>query len=141
MEKQFLYFILIAAAVLILAYFLIPKNNAPLDTESQTPTAQTTQKIVHLEADEFLARNTDSNVTVIDVRTPDEYNSGHIENAINMDFYAADFDAQLKALDKNERYSVYCKAGSRSGKTLERMQELGFTDVADLVGGYAALNK
>ncbi|MFA6601860.1 MAG: rhodanese-like domain-containing protein [Candidatus Paceibacterota bacterium] len=66
--------------------------------------------------------------------------AGHVDNAINMDFYSSNFSAQLDTLDKSQSYLIYCRSGHRSGQALEIMKGLGFANVADLNGGYSALN-
>ncbi len=73
--------------------------------------------------------------TIIDVRTPEEYAEGHLENAVNIDFKAASFSEEVGKLDKSNPYLVYCKSGVRSAKSVTLMKELGFKDVADLNGG------
>jgi phage shock protein E len=77
-------------------------------------------------------------VTVLDVRTPEEYASGHVEGAQNVDFYAADFGDQLDALDHDAHYVVYCHSGNRSGQATALMADKGFTHVTDVDGGIAA---
>ncbi|MCK6599511.1 MAG: rhodanese-like domain-containing protein, partial [Bdellovibrionaceae bacterium] len=59
---------------------------------------------------------------ILDVRTPDEYLSGHIKGAINIDFYASDFQNQLGKLDKEKDYKVYCRSGNRSSKAVNMMK-------------------
>ncbi|MFH0941824.1 MAG: rhodanese-like domain-containing protein, partial [Chloroflexota bacterium] len=51
---------------------------------------------------------------IIDVRTPGEYEGGHIAGAVNLDFNAAGFNAEVDKLDKNKTYLVYCQSGRRS---------------------------
>ncbi len=74
---------------------------------------------------------------ILDVRTPEEYASGHIENAVNMDYYSNIFRDELNKLDKNRTYLIYCGSGTRSGRALEMMKELGFREVYNVVGGIA----
>ena len=74
-------------------------------------------------------------LVVLDVRTSDEFDAGHIEESVNIDFYAADFANQLDSLDKDVPYFVYCRSGNRSATTIETMQGLGFTEVYELDGG------
>lgn len=74
-------------------------------------------------------------IQLIDVRTPEEYSQGHIENAKNINIMANDFDAQVVSLDKNKPVMVYCKSGGRSARASERLKELGFTNITDLEGG------
>lgn len=77
------------------------------------------------------------NALLVDVRTPEEFQLGTIDNAINVDFYAENFQDQLKALPKDKKIMVFCRSGGRSGKTVEMMKSLGFTDVYELEGGYS----
>jgi rhodanese-related sulfurtransferase len=69
--------------------------------------------------------------TLIDVRTPQEYDEGHLEGAINIDVQAADFDERVQELPRDEPYVVYCRSGSRSAQAISRMEELGFTDLTN----------
>jgi len=78
-------------------------------------------------------------VQLLDVRTPEEFAEGAIRNAVNINFYGDDFDAQLTKLDKKKPVMVYCQAGApegRSGQTMAKLKELGFQTVYELEGGY-----
>jgi rhodanese-related sulfurtransferase len=77
--------------------------------------------------------------TLIDVRTVDEFKAGHIVNAKQADFNQPEqFSKYLSTLNKNGKYLIYCRTGIRSAKAMQLMQDKGFTNVHDLVGGYAA---
>lgn len=77
-----------------------------------------------------------SSSIVIDIRTPDELLSGTIvEKPLNIDYYSNNFDDELKKLDKNKKYLIYCHSGNRTGSTLKKMKDMGFSSVADLKGG------
>lgn len=78
----------------------------------------------------------EQNVQLIDVRTPEEFQEGHLENAQNMNVMGADFDAQVANLDKTKPVLVYCKSGGRSSKASEQLKALGFTNITDLEGGF-----
>lgn len=80
------------------------------------------------------------NFITLDVRTEDEYNSGHISKAINIDFYNNNFKNELNKLDKNKTYLIYCRSGHRAGLTLGYMKELGFKSVDNLDGGINSWN-
>lgn len=80
----------------------------------------------------------DPEVTVIDVRTPDEFAAGHIERARLVDFSAPDFSDRIAELDRSATYFVYCRSGNRSAQAAAVMAELGFTDVSHLDGGIVA---
>ena len=74
-------------------------------------------------------------ILLIDVRTPGEYASGHIENSVNIDFRAGNFKELLGELDTNQEVYVYCKMGGRSGSAAKIMEEMGFKKIYDLKGG------
>lgn len=80
----------------------------------------------------------DNSIQLIDVRTPEEYATGHLANARLINFQSADFAAQIKALDKNRPVLVYCAVGGRSGKAAAQLTKLGFPSVYDLDGGINA---
>lgn len=80
----------------------------------------------------------DANLTILDVRTPGEYAPRHIKGAVNLDYYAASFDASLGSLDKARIYLVYCASGGRSGQTAAKMRSLGFLQVYNMTGGFSA---
>lgn len=79
-----------------------------------------------------------SELVIIDVRTPEEYAEGHLENAVNINYYDDDFKEQLSDLDKSKKVVVYCKLGGRSAKAAAVMDELGFEEVYDLDGGFTS---
>lgn len=68
---------------------------------------------------------------VIDVRTAEEFNSGHLEGALNIDVNSASFEQQIQQLDPAGKYVVYCRSGNRSGQAIEKMTALGFTDLTN----------
>ena len=94
--------------------------------------------VKHLGVEAFASLAATPSVVVLDVRTPAEFASGHLPNAVNVDFRAADFADQVKALDPAKTYAVYCHSGNRSGQALEVFKADGFTHVADLEGGITA---
>ena len=77
----------------------------------------------------------DPGFVILDVRTPEEFAEGHIENAENIDFYAADFRSQIKGLDPGDTYVVYCRSGRRSEGARDIMDDLGFEEVYNVLGG------
>jgi rhodanese-related sulfurtransferase len=86
------------------------------------------------DAQELLAE-APAGLVVLDIRTPDEYTSGHIAGAVNLDFYEPDFAESLDGLAKDLPYFVYCRSGNRSETTIDQMRNLGFTEVYELDGG------
>lgn len=79
----------------------------------------------------------DGGVTVVDVRTPEEFKEGHIKGAKNIDIMSNDFEAQVDKLDKSKPTLVHCQAGTRSTRALTTFEKLGFTDVTHLDDGFA----
>lgn len=72
---------------------------------------------------------------VIDVRTPQEYDAGHLPDARNIDVSADDFESRIETLDPTESYVVYCRTGNRSATAVRTMLDAGFDDVVN-GGGY-----
>ena len=75
-------------------------------------------------------------VQLVDVRTPEEYDAGHIEKAVNIDFLAEGFENAIQEIDKDRPVFIYCRSGGRSGQAARLMKELGFKKVYDLKGGF-----
>lgn len=74
---------------------------------------------------------------ILDVRTEDEFENGYIPNAKNIDIYLGqEFISELKRLDKNKSYYVYCRSGNRSGQACAIMNQLGFENAYNLEGGF-----
>jgi len=72
---------------------------------------------------------------VVDVRTPGEFNSSRLKNAMNIDISSNSFANLINKLDKNKPVFVYCLSGSRSSYATRYMREQGFKTVYDLTGG------
>jgi len=72
---------------------------------------------------------------ILDVRTPDEYNSGRIAGAINIDIYAANFREEIGKLDRARTYVVYCRTGNRSRQAGDMMVSMGFRTVYNMTAG------
>jgi thioredoxin len=73
--------------------------------------------------------------TILDVRTPDEFSKGHLIDAKNIDWRAADFVSNVSKLDKSSPIYVYCLSGGRSASAASKMREIGFKEVYELAGG------
>jgi len=88
------------------------------------------------EAAELISKRIDDpDFTVLDIRTPDEFSSGHIPGAVNIDYYSPDFSEKIKGLDDEKEYLLYCRTGNRSGKALDIMKKLNFRKVYHLTAG------
>jgi rhodanese-related sulfurtransferase len=87
------------------------------------------------EALDYIRLNRNNpNFVLLDVRTPEEFEEAHIEGAININYHAQDFVDELKKLNRNKTYLVYCRTGNRSGDTLNIMKKLEFKEVYRIEG-------
>jgi phage shock protein E len=77
-------------------------------------------------------------ITILDVRTPNETNQGHVEGAILIDYFGDNFIAEVNKLDKEKPIYVHCKVGGRSAKASKLMIENGFKHVYNVDGGFDA---
>jgi len=112
---------------------------APALAADSAPNAKTA--ITHADAEKAEKLVKEKKVVVVDVRTPAEYDAGHIAGAKNIDFQAPEFEQRLGALDKGKTCLVHCAAGGRSTRSLEVFKKLGFKEVVHLDGGFKAWEK
>lgn len=102
----------------------------------QTSSQNATQP---LDATSFQATLTEkSDAQLLDVRTPEEFNKGHLVSAQNVDWNNAGFEEQLAGISKDKPVFVYCLSGGRSASATKRLRKLGYTEVYDLKGGILA---
>jgi len=79
---------------------------------------------------------------ILDLRTPEEFKTGHLENAVNIDYYidyrtnnSKTLRGELNKLDKNKTYLIYCLVDFRARVAMDIMEHLGFREVHDMSGG------
>jgi phage shock protein E len=99
------------------------------------------QQVINLTAKEMFAQSKKAKAVYLDVRTPQEWTKGHIKSATHLDIFRDDFEAELKKLDKNKTYYVYCAVGGRSGEATVLMSKLGFKHIYNMQGGFKAWEK
>lgn len=81
----------------------------------------------------------DENAEILDVRTKNEFLEGSIPGARNMDIYEGQkFLDDVQTLDKGKNYYVYCRSGARSSQACALMEQQGFQNAYNLVGGITA---
>lgn len=142
MKKGLLAVIIIIGALALgaFAYTCNPVSNRCFATGGNN-TNNTKEKIVakHLSPNEFKDLLDSGDYKLIDVRTIEEYNDGHLKNSELIDFYkTSEFESYINSLDKNGKYLIYCRRGNRSDQALNIMKQKGFKNVSDLEGGYTA---
>lgn len=94
---------------------------------------------MEVTASEFQDKIDEEPGVIIDVRTQEEFNEGHLTNVDrHYNLLNGDFEAQLDSLDKDETYYLYCRTGNRSGQAANLMVENGFKNVYN-IGGFQDL--
>ena len=101
------------------------KDNAAKSKQSQA--------ISYLAPAEFKEKS--EGQTVIDIRSPREFQQNHIEGAININYYDSDFLDKISKFDKAKPIFIYCLSGSRSSSASRKLARSGFEKVYDLEGG------
>lgn len=93
---------------------------------------------VDMDVVRFAKYLSNDSVQLVDVRTPEEFEEGHIAGARNINVFDSDFvDEAEKALDKSRPVAVYCRSGKRSADAARELTENGF-NVTNLEGGILA---
>ncbi len=93
--------------------------------------------VAHVTPNEAQAQlEKDSDIVVLDIRTPEEFAAGHIPGAINIDYHAPDYAAKIKTLDTSKTYLMHCAGGGRSGRSLALFAEVGLDKLLHLEAGY-----
>jgi rhodanese-related sulfurtransferase len=108
--------------------FVLPSLGAQDSTRIVTVSAK--------EAADLIDKHSgNSNFAVLDIRTPGEFQSGHLPDAILVDFYSQTFSDQLNRLDKEKSYLVYCRTGNRSTNSLGLFKKLKFDKIYHMSTG------
>lgn len=100
---------------------------------SKKRTIENINNISYTKMQEMLKENKD--IIILDVRSPQEYNEGHITGAINIPEYEITSKVNNKIQNKNTKIIVYCASGLRSKKSIKVLTKLGFTNLYNLENG------
>jgi rhodanese-related sulfurtransferase len=115
--------------VKLMLFVLLTVSGISCNTKSQSQS----EAIKVLTPTEFKEKS--ANQTIIDIRTPQEFNQGHIEGAVNINYYDRNFMDQIAKYDKNQPIFIYCRSGNRTSPASRKMANFGFTQINDLEGG------
>lgn len=89
----------------------------------------------HVGLSDFKAVLDGEDVVILDVRTPGEFQSGHLPAAINLDVTNPDFASRIKDLDPEATYAIYCRSGQRSQAAQAQLHQHGIDQTVGLTGG------
>jgi phage shock protein E len=91
--------------------------------------------VKHVDARSAQKLLSQTNLVILDIRTPEEFKSFHIAGATNIDFHGSNFEQRINALDKSKTYLVHCASGGRSTQSLKYFQKHDFPSIYHLDGG------
>lgn len=92
--------------------------------------------VINLNSVSFSEKfKSDENAVLVDVRTPSEFQQGHIPNSLLIDIYSPTFADEILKMDKTKNYYLYCRSGNRSFHAGRFMLSQGFNTVYNLVNG------
>ena len=98
--------------------------------------AQAKSQIVEIDTAAAQKRIEEGNLVVLDVREPDEYEQGALPNALHIPRGHLEAQIEGRAVDRDQTIVVYCAGGVRSAFAAKTLQELGYTDVLSVAGGF-----
>lgn len=131
--------VFVGVAILVGSFLFINSTTACIICSADEPSFYLSSSLPFFSAissREFYSfMNEEDDVVLLDIRTPEEFFSGRIDGALNIDFYSSSFLDEVNALDKNRVYLIYCRTGSRTSQAVKFMESLGFREVYYLDGG------
>lgn len=122
----------IALQVAVLAQDAVPALPSKPETKVKG------KAVRNADAAEWEKLRGNTNNVVLDVRTAEEYASGHIPGSVHIDIRSKDFAETVSKLDKSKTYLVHCASGGRSAKACKQMDAAGFKETVNLQGGIVA---
>lgn len=125
---------------LLLSIFIISckYENQKSGIENSVTTEQA-GSVTYLSAEEFQEKSI--NQLIVDIRTPFEFNMGHIEGAININYYSPNFSEEIAKLERSKPVFIYCRSGNRTSSASKIFLQVGFSEVFDLNGGINMWNR
>ena len=124
--KKVIYSIFIIIVIVVGVIIVLDIKNNGEGKESKV-------KLVSMD-EAFKIMNEESNYIILDVRTIDEYNEGHIPNAICVPNETIKNDIVNKLPNKEQLILIYCRSGNRSSQAASKLAKLGYTNLIDIGG-------
>ena len=103
-----------------------------VNTSNTASNSNTYQQITAEEAANMMQSETD--YIILDVRTAQEYESGHIPGAVNLPNETIISEAIQQLPDKEQLILVYCRSGNRSKQASKKLVDLGYTNIVEFGG-------
>jgi rhodanese-related sulfurtransferase len=122
---------LLCRTLLAIAFTAFVLSATAADTAAPVP-------VKHVDAKNAQKLLSQTNLVILDIRTPDEFKSFHIAGATNIDYHGANFEQRIGSLDKSKTYLVHCASGGRSTHSLKIFQKYDFKSLYHLDGGINA---
>ena len=108
------------------------------NVNKQTETQKTEVSIAKdVSIEEYKMLISDETI-ILDVRTPEEFAQGHLEGAVNINFFDENFIQKVSELNKSKALLIHCAAGGRSAKAMNALKGKGFSKMYNMLGGYSA---
>jgi rhodanese-related sulfurtransferase len=129
---------ILALTALVVSCGNTTQGNTENQTEAVSQAQQTTKNVSVQEFNQLMKEK--PNAQILDVRSVEEFRSGYIAGAVNINVMESGFEQAIAKLDKNKPVLVYCSAGGRSAKAMSILYKNGFTEVYNMNGGMGAWN-
>lgn len=114
---------------------LYSSTSTDLNSNLSNTATEDSNSVETIPINQFRQKVKSGRYTIIDIRTPEEFNEGHIEGAINIDYYKSSFKDKIAQLDKDKKYLFYCRTGTRTSSALNLFKQLNFNEAYELQGG------
>ena len=118
-----------------------PALFAQSEQKAKKESAERPVVIKHIDIEEFAKLRGNKTNVVLDVRTKEEWERGHLPGAILIDFIEPDFEEKVAKLDPSKTYLVVCASGGRSARACKKMEALKFKNLYNVKGGMNAWEK
>lgn len=115
------------------------KNSSSVSQPASTAVTEEI-KIQDISVEEAAEKISEGKAIFLDVRTEKEVENGMIPGSIHIDLNSPDFESEIKKLDREKEYVVYCRSGGRSSRACKVMKELGFKNLNNMLGGFNKWN-
>ncbi|HJW27837.1 MAG TPA: rhodanese-like domain-containing protein [Saprospiraceae bacterium] len=138
MKSNRSFIIALTALTFVISFSCKPSTKG--DEVAKSDTAIVDDNLKSLDKQAFEEGFKKSGSVLIDVRQPQEFEQGHIEGAININFFDPEFKNKLLDLDRDKTYYLYDKTEARSYRSMKFMETNDFKNVFILKGGWKEWN-